>query len=188
MYKWRWIRKNSNQYRISAISSDGSHDDATLLLDVLEPWGLGLLILQQFVELLELLNGLVFQIRIRNLEADAVCGPRKLSREHLGQDPRHNRHNLNERKWDGMRGCSIALNTGEANTNLKFDLVTSHLLLFIDYHWRNILISQIKYPGTLKFKLMTRHFKMTWTTYVCHKDVAAIEQLKTPFTSQNTTK
>lgn len=69
------------------------------------PRGLGLLILQQSVELLELLDGLVFQIRIGDLEADAVCGPRELTREHLSQDPRHYRHDLNGGKGDGMGGC-----------------------------------------------------------------------------------
>lgn len=144
------------------------------------------MILQQSVELLELLNGLVFQIRVGDLEADAVCGPRELTGEHLCQDPRHYRHDLNERKGDGIGGCRIALNTGEVN--LKLDLFNNHSLHSINYHRRNI-ISQIKYPSHCNLRT-TRHFEMTWLTEkvitqnIQHKDVAPLEQIKAHFTSQ----
>lgn len=45
-----------------------------------------------------MLDCLVFQIRIGDLEADTLCGPRELAGEHLGQDPRHYRHDLHGRK------------------------------------------------------------------------------------------
>lgn len=81
--------------------------DHPSLVNTLVPWSL--LILQQFVELLELLHGLVLQIRIGDLQADAVCGPRELTGEHLSQDPRHYRYNLNERdrKWEDADSISV---------------------------------------------------------------------------------
>lgn len=54
------------------------------LVDVLRPGGLSVLTLQQSVELFELLNCLVFQVRVGDLQTNAVCRPGELAGEHLG--------------------------------------------------------------------------------------------------------
>ncbi len=49
------------------------------LVDVLSPGGVCVLTLQKSVELFELLHCLVFQVRVGDLQPNAVCGPRKLA-------------------------------------------------------------------------------------------------------------
>lgn len=49
------------------------------LVDVLSPGVVRILTLQQSVELFELLHRLVFQVRVGDLQPNAVCGPRKLA-------------------------------------------------------------------------------------------------------------
>lgn len=68
------------------------------LVDVLSPGGVRVLTLQKSVELFELLHCLVFQVRVGDLQPNAVCRPRKLAWKHLGKDSCNNWNNLDKEK------------------------------------------------------------------------------------------
>ena len=53
-----------------------------------------MLALEESLELFELLHRLVLDVRIGDLQADAVRGPAELPGEHLRQDPGHHGDHL----------------------------------------------------------------------------------------------
>ena len=61
---------------------------------VVGPGPLGMLALEQPLQLLELLHCLVLHVGVGDLQADAVRGPVEFSGEHLSQHPGHHRHHL----------------------------------------------------------------------------------------------
>ncbi len=77
------------------------------LVDVLSPGGVCVLTLQKSVELFELLHCLVFQVRVGDLQPNAVCGPRKLAWKHLGKDSCNNWNNLDKESFSRFSRCCL---------------------------------------------------------------------------------
>ncbi len=79
------------------------------LVDVLTPGVMRGLALQKSVELFELLHGLVFQVRVGDLQPNAVGRPRQLAWKHLCKDSCNNWHNLKRKQNGRFRRCCLII-------------------------------------------------------------------------------
>lgn len=88
------------------------------------PRPLYVLALHESLELLELFHCLVLDVRVWDLQMDAVCGPAEFSREHVCQDPSYHWNQLKiNRMVDRFMKIiawifNIVLNIVTAGTNL----------------------------------------------------------------------
>lgn len=117
------------------------------------PGSLDLLALQKPLQLFELLHRLVFHIWIGDLETDAVCGPAEFTREHLRQDPSHDRNHLRKsrtRSVQDHQSCQFWVMSNFKLTTRSTRKKMYHFWLILEPDWLGSV-------GALPFK------QFSWT-------------------------